>query len=42
MLTQIPGVSSNIANIYMEKYKNMENFIDQIKKESNGEKDKMI
>jgi crossover junction endonuclease MUS81 len=42
MLTQIPGVSANIANIYMEKYKTMENFIDQIKKESNGEKDKMI
>lgn len=42
MLMQIPGVSVNIATVYVEKYKNMENFIYEIKKESNNEKIKMI
>jgi len=31
MLVQIPGLSASIANIYMEKYKNMELFIKTLK-----------
>jgi len=31
MLSQIPGVSSIIANVYVNKYKNMENFIINIR-----------
>ena len=42
MLSQIPGVSTSMASVYVEKYKNMENFIYEIKKESNNEKIKMI
>ena len=42
MLSQIPGVSTTMANIYVEKYNNMNNFIFTLKEESNNEKNKII
>ena len=42
MLVQIPGVSANIANIYMEKYKNMENFIKSLKNDCSDDGIKII
>ena len=38
MLSQIPGVSNNIANIYVDKYKSMNNFINICNKEDSKEK----
>ena len=42
MLSQIPGVSISIASIYVEKYKNMENFILKLNEESGNDKNKII
>jgi ERCC4-type nuclease len=42
MLSQIPGVSSSMANVYVNKYKNMENFILNIKEITNNDKGKII
>lgn len=42
MLTQIPGISTNMASIFSEKYKNMENFIYSLKKICNDDKNKII
>jgi hypothetical protein len=42
MLSQIPGVSTSMANVYVEKYKNMENFILNIKEQTNNDKNKII
>ena len=42
MLSQIPGVSTSIASIYVEKYKNMETFILKLNEESNNDKNKII
>ena len=38
MLCQIPGISNTIANVFVEKYKNMENFIQSTKQEFNDKK----
>jgi len=40
MLSQIPGVSTTMASVYVNKYKNMENFILNIKE--NNDKNKII
>lgn len=42
MLAQISGISTTSAQIYVDKYKNMENFIFQLKKECNDDKAKII
>jgi len=42
MLSQIPGVSTTMASVYVNKYKNMENFIFNIKEETNNDKIKII
>jgi len=42
MLSQIPGVSISIANVYVNKYKNMENFLLNIKNITNNDKSKII
>jgi crossover junction endonuclease MUS81 len=42
MLSQIPGVSTTMASVYVNKYKNMENFILNIKEETNNDKIKII
>jgi len=42
MLTQIPGISSNMASIFSEKYNNMENFINILNKESLNDKSIII
>ena len=42
MLSQIPGVSTSMASVYVEKYKNMENFIFNIKERTNNDKNKII
>jgi ERCC4-type nuclease len=42
MLAQIPGVSTTMANVYVDKYKNMENFILNIKEQTNNDKTKII
>jgi ERCC4-type nuclease len=36
MLCQIPGISNTIANVFVEKYKNMENFIQSTRQEFNN------
>jgi crossover junction endonuclease MUS81 len=41
MLAQIPGVSISIASVYVNKYKNMESFINKLK-ENNNNKDNII
>ena len=42
MLSQIPGVSTTMASIFVNKYKNMENFILNLKEETNNNKSKII
>jgi ERCC4-type nuclease len=42
MLSQIPGVSTTMGSVYVNKYKNMENFILNIKEQSNNDKHKII
>jgi len=42
MFNQIPGVSNSIANVLCNKYKNMENFIFELKKEVDGKKMEII
>lgn len=42
MLSQIPGVSTTIANIYVNKYKNMNNFISTLIQNTNNNKKKII
>jgi crossover junction endonuclease MUS81 len=42
MLSQIPGVSTTMANIYVDKYKSMNNFLSTIKEETNNDKNKII
>jgi len=42
MLSQIPGVSTTMASVYVNKYKNMENFILNLKEEANNDKIKII
>jgi hypothetical protein len=42
MFNQIPGVSNSIAGVLCEKYKNMENFIFELKKKSDGKKMEII
>jgi len=42
MLSQIPGVSASMANIYVDKYQNMENFIDTLNNLSNKNKHELI
>jgi crossover junction endonuclease MUS81 len=42
MLAQIPGVSTSMANIYVEKYNNMENFIETLTELSNKNKHELI
>ena len=42
MLSQIPGVSTTMASVYVEKYKNMENFILNLKEQTNNDKTKII
>jgi len=37
MLAQIPGISINMASIFVDKYKNMGSFIIELKKEGNKE-----
>jgi crossover junction endonuclease MUS81 len=38
MLSQIPGVSTNIASVYVDKYKNMATFINKLKDENDKSK----
>ena len=42
MLSQIPGVSTSMASIYVEKYGNMENFIETLNNLSNKNKHELI
>lgn len=42
MLTQIPGISTNMASIFSEKYNNMENFINRLNEECNNDKNVII
>jgi crossover junction endonuclease MUS81 len=42
MLNQIPGVSNSIAGVLCDKYKNMENFIFELKKASDDKKMEVI
>jgi len=42
MLTQIPGISTNMASIFSEKYNNMENFINELNRESLNDKSMII
>jgi crossover junction endonuclease MUS81 len=42
MLAQIPGISTSMANVYVEKYKNMEIFIETLSKLSNKNKNELI
>lgn len=42
MLAQIPGVSTTIANVYVDKYNNMENFIETLNHLSNKNKHELI
>jgi hypothetical protein len=42
MLAVIPGISTKMAYVYVEKYKNMENFINTLKLESNNDGNKII
>ena len=42
MLTQIPGISTNMASIFSEKYNNMENFINELNRESVNDKSVII
>ena len=42
MLAVIPGISTKMAHVYVEKYKNMENFINILKMESNNDGNKII
>ena len=42
MLAVIPGISTKMAYVYVEKYKNMENFISTLKLESNNDGNKII
>lgn len=42
MLTQIPGISTNMASIFSEKYNNMENFINKLNEESVNDKNNII
>ena len=42
MLSQIPGVSTTMANIFVDKYKNMENFFSIIREQTNNDKTKII
>jgi len=42
MLSQISGVSTTIAQVYVNKYKNMDNFISTLKTESCNDKNKII
>jgi crossover junction endonuclease MUS81 len=42
MLAVIPGISTKMASVYVEKYKNMENFINTLKLESNNDGNKII
>ena len=42
MLSQICGVSTSMANIYVEKYKCMENFIETLSNQSNKNKHELI
>lgn len=42
MLSAIPGISTNMASIFSEKYNNMENFINTLNKECNNDKNEII
>jgi len=42
MLSAIPGISSNMASIFSEKYNNMENFINELNRESLNDKNMII
>ena len=42
MLAQIPGLSTTMASVYTKKYKNMSNFILELKKLGNNDKKEMI
>ena len=42
MLSQIPGVSTTMAAVYVNKYKNMDNFILTIKEQTSNDKYKII
>ena len=42
MLAQIPGVSTTMANVYVDKYHNMENFIQTLNNSSNKNKHELI
>lgn len=42
MLTQIPGISTNMASIFSEKYNNMENFINVLNNECLNDKSMII
>ena len=41
-LSQIPGVSTKISDIFVDKYKNMNNFLNNLNKDGNNEKEKII
>jgi crossover junction endonuclease MUS81 len=42
MLSQIPGISNSIASVFVEKYGNMENFINTVKTNGNNDKKSII
>lgn len=42
MLSAIPGISINMASIFSEKYNNMENFINELNRESVNDKSMII
>ena len=42
MLAQIPGLSTTMASVYTKKYKNMSNFILELKKLGNNDKKEII
>jgi len=42
MLAQINGISTGMASVFMDKYKNMDNFINKLKEEGENSKNKMI
>ena len=42
MIAQINGVSTGMATVFMDKYKNMDNFINKLKEEGENDSKKMI
>jgi len=42
MIAQINGVSTGMATVFMNKYKNMDNFINKLKEEGENDRNKMI